>query len=97
MTDYMLLMHDDALAEADDAAWSRYFETLHQSGAFEGGSSIGAGQCFRKSGEPGPLGAHLTGFIRIKAANLDAAKAFLLGNPVYDQGGTIEIRALPRD
>ncbi|MBK8630755.1 MAG: hypothetical protein IPN84_11280 [Sphingomonadales bacterium] len=97
MIDYILLMHDDARAEADDAAWARYFEHLHRSGAFEGGSSIGAGQCFRKDGEPGQASGHLSGFIRVKAADLDAAKAFLVGNPVYEQGGTVEIRELPHD
>ena len=97
MIDYILLMHNDARAEGDDVAWEHYFGDLHQSGAFEGGSSIGAGQCFRKDGAPGPASDHLTGFIRVNAANLDAAKAFLAGNPVYEQGGTIEIRELPHD
>ncbi len=97
MTDFILFMHDDAQAEADDAAWDNYFGTLHRSGAFEGGSAIGAGQSFRKAGMPGPASPHFTGFIRVRAADLDAARSFLAGNPVYENGGTVEIRELPHD
>jgi hypothetical protein len=97
MTDYILLMHNDADAPGDDAAWDSYFTTLHRSGAFEGGSSIGSGQCYRRDGIRGEASVPLTGFIRVRAANLDAAEAFLVGNPVYEQGGTVEIRELPND
>jgi hypothetical protein len=49
----------------------------------------------RKSGTPAPLAAHLGGFIRITARDLDHAQSFLDGNPVYEAGGTVEIRELP--
>lgn len=97
MKDFILLMHDDALSQGNDADWDRYFNRLHQSGAFDGGSSLGEGACYRKSGTPGPKSRHLTGFIRVRAADLAAATAFLAGNPVYENQGTIEIREMPRD
>ena len=96
MTDYILLHHDDASA-IDAAGWSPYFAKLRASGAFSGGSSIGAGQCFRKFGEIRPVTAKLVGYIRVQAESLDGARAFLTGNPVYEAGGTVEIRELPRD
>lgn len=96
MTDYILLMHNDA----DDSLpqdWDGYFAFLRQSGAFEGGSSIGDGICLRKSGPVPDVTAQLGGYIRIVAADLDDARRFAIGNPVYMAGGTVEIRELPRD
>ena len=93
MPDYILLMHDDS--DADDSAWAPYLQRLQQGGFFQGGSAIGQGVCLRKSGEPAPVTAHLAGFIRVSAGSLDQAKSLLVGNPVLEAGGTVEIRELP--
>ncbi|MDF8333655.1 hypothetical protein [Novosphingobium cyanobacteriorum] len=97
MKDFILLMHDDAVRAEDGAAWDAYFGALHRSGCFDGGSSIGAGRRFRKDGAIGAGALPVTGSIRVRAADLAGAEAFLSGNPVYEAGGTIEIRELPRD
>lgn len=100
MQDYLLLMYNDATdqaAAADDAAWQQYFAFLQQSGCFDGGSSIGAGLSFRKNGLAAGSADQLSGFIRVRAENLPAAQRFLAGNPIYEAGGSVEIRALPRD
>ena len=94
MADYILLMHDDAAG--DDMDWEPYLRRLRQDGIFQGGSAIGDGVCVRKSGEPAPLMARVVGYIRVTADSLDQAKSLLIGNPVYDAGGTVEIRELPR-
>jgi len=52
--------------------------------------------CVRKTGAPGSLTEHLAGFIRVNADSLDHAKSLLAGNPVFEAGGTVEIRTLPR-
>jgi len=96
MTDYILFMHDDAPPGSDEQ-WGAYFTLLRQSGAFEGGSSIGQGITIRASGTPGPASDHLTGFIRIRAETLDQARRLAEANPVFVAGGTIEIRELPMD
>jgi hypothetical protein len=62
VNDYILLHHDDTSAAT--AGWPEYFAKLRASGAFSGGSSIGAGQCFRKSGEVPPIAAQLVGYPR---------------------------------
>lgn len=98
MPDYILLMHDDippgaAVSEAD---WGRYIDRLQRSGNFQGGSEIGGGICARKTGAAAPITVHLAGFIRISAASLAEAQASLAGNPVFEAGGTVEIRELPR-
>ena len=94
MPDYILLMHDDSAA--DDDAWGPYLQRLQQGGFFQGGSAIGPGVSLRKSGEPASLTAHLAGFIRVKADSLDQVRSLLIGNPVFEAGGTVEIRELPR-
>jgi hypothetical protein len=94
MADYILLMHDDAVD--DDAAWEPYLDRLKQGGFFEGGSAIGGGVCARKSGQLPPVTTHLTGYIRINADSLHQAKSLLAGNPLFEAGGTVEIRELPR-
>jgi hypothetical protein len=93
----MLLMHDDITPGSADEGWENYFKRLRESGAFEGGSSIGGGICVRKDGKAPPIAKHLTGYIRVTAKNIDDAKRSLSGNPVYEAGGTVEIRELPRD
>jgi hypothetical protein len=94
MVEYIFFMHDDC--DADDKGWEPYLRRLQQGGFFEGGSAIGGGICARKSGTPASLTAHLAGFIRVKADSLDQAKSLLIGNPVFEAGGTVEIRELPR-
>jgi hypothetical protein len=94
MPDYFLLMHDDATHATE--GWDDYIRRLREAGVFQGGSAIGGGMVARKSGTPAPLAAHLGGFIRITARDLDHAQSFLDGNPVYEAGGTVEIRELKR-
>jgi hypothetical protein len=94
MPEYILLMHDDAIG--DEKAWAPYIQRLQQTGYFEGGSAIGEGVCARKNGATPSVTAHLTGYIRINADSLAHAKSMLTGNPLFEAGGTVEIRELPR-
>lgn len=96
MPDFILLMHDDACDAVSEALWPGYFETLRKHGAFEGGSAIGGGVSIRKDGLAGAVSSHLSGFIRVSAEDLAAARGLVAGNPVFEAGGTVEIRELPR-
>ena len=95
MNEYLLLMHGGTSAEPE--AWAVYIAGLRSAGCFLGGSSIGGGICVTRSGPPPDLTRHLVGYLKIRAADLAEATALLAGNPVYDAGGTVEIRELPRD
>lgn len=100
MKDFLLLMHNDAVDAAianDDERWGSYFSSLHASGRFDGGSSIGSGTMFKKGHPEQPSPPSLNGFLRVRAESAEAAAAFLTGNPIYEAGGTVEIRELPRD
>ena len=99
MNDYMLLMHNDVVdgaAADDDAKWGAYMKFLRESGRFEGGSAMGVGSCLKKVGSTRNA-SQLTGYIRISADSLDDARQFLVGNPVYEAGGTVEICELLKD
>ena len=96
MLDFIFLMHDDATSSLSPDLWPPYLASLQARGLFDGGSAIGPGATFRKQGEPGDLSGHLGGYIRVRAVDLAAARALLAGNPVFESGGTVEIRELPR-
>ena len=91
MADYIFLMHSGDTA----GDWGPYIEGLAARGAMRGGSAMGGGICARKSGDVPPITAHIGGYIKVEADSLDAAKALLPGNPVYEAGGVVEIRELP--
>jgi hypothetical protein len=100
MKDYILMMHDDALDPAvanNGQLWGSYLAKLRASGHFEGGSAIGNGIKIRRgqSAQASQLG--LSGFIRVRADDIAQAQTLLLGNPVYDAGGSVEILELPSD
>ena len=97
MADFLMLMHDDATAPVDGAAWGAYLGGLKVLGVFEGGSGVGEGVCLRKTGAPAAVSSHIVGFIRVRADDIEHAASLLAGNPVYEAGGAVEIRTLPRD
>ncbi|MGN6207399.1 YciI family protein [Asticcacaulis sp.] len=96
MADFIFLMHDTPNETPDEAnTWPAYLDSLARGGHLRGGSAIGNGAAFRKDGAAPSITAHLTGFIRIEADSLAAAQTLLVGNPVYEAGGIVEIRELP--
>ncbi len=100
MKDFILLMYNDATnagIASDGNRWAEYLSRLRSSGHFEGGSSIGAGVQVRKDCADIAATSKLDGFIRVRALDVDAARHLLAGNPIYEGGGTVEIRELPVD
>ncbi len=97
MPRFLMLMHADAVAEEDLAAWGPYLGGLRLGDRFDGGSSLGPGRTSRKSGSPGSANDHLVGYLIVHAGDIEAARDLLDGNPVYEAGGTIEFRELTED
>ena len=95
MAEFIVFMHalPDGVSEGD---WEPYLERLGRSGHLRGGSIIASGKCFAKNGMAPPFTSHINGFIRIDAASFDEAAGLLSGNPVYEAGGTVELRELPQ-
>ena len=98
MNDYIFLMYNDANDDGHSRVdeWAAYIGKLQQVGVFQGGSAIGAGICMSKSGTPPGITPQLSGFIRVQPENLNRARALVQGNPVFEAGGTVEIRELPK-
>ncbi len=98
MNDYIFFMHNDAKVGNRDQsdAWAAYFAKLGKAGAFQGGSAIGDGVCITKTGTPTGITPHLSGYIQVQAESLDRARELVPGNPVFEAGGTVEIRELPK-
>lgn len=96
MAEFLLLMHGDSAGQDSDEDWSTYLEALQLSGVLKGGSAIGSGLCLRLNGPAPRPTDHLVGYVKIEARDLDHAREFVSGNPVYEAGGTVEIRTLPR-
>ena len=99
MNDYLFLMHR-ASAEVSHREsqydWATYIAKLQATGNFGGGSAIGTGECVTKSGAVQEITSHLTGYVRVQAENMHHARKLLEGNPLFEAGGTVEIRELPR-
>ena len=95
LPDYLFLMHNDAACPIDQESWAPYLARLRASGKLRGGSEIGSGFYARKAGPQTGCTDHLTGFMRVTAVSRDDAHALAKGNPVYEAGGTVEIRELP--
>ncbi|WP_052025276.1 YciI family protein [Asticcacaulis sp. AC402] len=95
--DFILLMHAKPAVVTADSDWQAYFERLGAAGVMRGGSMIGDGACFSQTQSPPEPTAHLDGYIRIETVDFETARSFLAGNPVYEAGGVVEIRELPRD
>ncbi len=99
MTDFIFLMHNDSAPPASDSgddAWGPYIQKLKALRRFDGGSAIGGGVCVSQAGTTAEVSAHIVGFITVKAESLQEARELLIGNPVFEAGGTVEIRELPR-
>ena len=97
MRRYMFLMHNDAGSPEDANAWGPYLARLRESSRFEGGSSLGNGTASRKFGDAAPCADHLIGYLVLQAPDAYSARTFLVGNPVFEAGGTVEIRELVVD
>ncbi len=95
MAEFIFLMHSPPEGGGPDDLWGPYLAGLRSKGVLQGGSAIGGGFCARKGGEAPPISPRLSGFIRVEAASLEAARALLEGNPDYEAGGVVEVRELP--
>ena len=92
MADFILLMHSDSDSLSEN--WQPYLDMLSSTGALQGGSAIGPGLCVRRSGDVPEVTRHLVGYVKIEARDLNHARELVRGNPVYEAGGTVEIREL---
>lgn len=93
--EWIMLMHNDAQVDVLDGNWPSYIARLSNLSALRGGSAIGPGICIRKLSPVPEVTAKIVGYVKVEAPTIEAAKSLLEGNPVFEAGGTVEIRELP--
>ena len=96
MAEYLLLMHADAREPVSESRWDAYIDILVSIGAMRAGSAIGGGRSSRKLGDPANVTEQIVGYLKIEAESVDQAETMLAGNPIFEAGGTVEIRELPQ-
>ena len=96
MAEFLLLMHGDSARPDVREDWEAYLNGLAARQALRGGSAIGRGLCVRRDAPLPSTTDHLVGYMKIEARDLDHARELIAGNPVYEAGGTVEIRELPQ-
>ena len=100
MSEYLLIMYNDTQDQNtvdNPDHWNSYLSSLLADGQIADVSAVSGGVRCNKNRADQHADTHIMGFIRVRADNLQAAKIWLIGNPVYEAGGTVEIRALLRD
>lgn len=95
MAQFMLLMHNDYDMEGRSENWQQYLDGLASAGVLRGGSAMGAGVCMRRAADAPANTRHLVGYVKLEVRDLGHARECVHGNPVYEAGGTVEIRELP--
>ncbi len=88
-------MHGDDDPDGKTENWQPYLDMLSSAGALRRGSAIGPGFCMRRSGPVPDVSRQIVGYVKIEARDLNHARELVQGNPVYEAGGTVEIRELP--
>jgi hypothetical protein len=96
VAEFLLLMHGDSVTPEKQDDWSAYLAALGAAGVLRGGSAMGGGLCERRQAPTPAITRHLVGYVKIEARDMEHARALVRGNPVYEAGGTVEIRLLPR-
>lgn len=96
MPDFLFLMHAMPPGLRESGDWAAYLDRLAATGTLRGGSSLGA-VTLAGTTAPLPTPHPLTGYLLVTADDLGAAQSLLIGNPVWQGGGVVEIRELVRD
>ena len=85
MTDYVMVM----MGSASSGDWDAYVESLIESGKFRGGSSLANGISVSKGQADGDC--RVTGYLRFSADSIDEVRQLIVGNPLHEAGGCIEL------
>ncbi len=95
MTEYLLLIHGNETTPTTAAEWDRFFAAARASGAFRGGSEIGAREIVG-AGTPVRSSDHIVGYMRFDCDDRAKLRALLQQHPVVLHGGTVELCELPK-
>lgn len=95
MTQYLLLIENNATSPIDPNQWSGFFERASASGYFKGGSELGAPQTFGDT-ETAHAVDFMAGYMRFDAENKEALLPLLADHPVVANGGSVHLFEMPK-
>ena len=93
MTQYILLIQDNAKSFTTPAEWDSFFEAAERSGMFRGGSEIGARRMIGDT-QPAKSSDHIAGYMRFDAEDEQKLLDLLEKHPVVAHGGSVELCVL---
>lgn len=95
MTQYLLLIQNNAKTKSTPAEWDTFFAAARASGMFEGGSALGTREIVgdTKSAQSTKF---IGGFMRFDTADKARLLELLKQHPVVLHGGSVELCEMPR-
>ena len=95
MTQYLLLIQNNAKSPTTPAEWDMFFSAAKESGMFKGGSALGArvvvGDTYSAQSTQ-----HLGGFMRFDSDDQAKLLELLQLHPVVIHGGSVELCEMPK-
>ena len=95
MSQYLLLIQNNAKAAPTPAEWDIFFATAKASGLFKGGSALGDRVLVGDS-RSAQSTKHIGGFMRFDAEDRAKILELLKEHPVVLQGGSVELCEMPK-
>jgi hypothetical protein len=95
MTQYLLLIQNNAKTKATPAEWDRFFAAAKASGMFKGGSALGE-RIMLGDTQSAQSTRHVGGFMRFDTDDQAALLELLQQHPVVLHVGSVELCAMPR-
>ena len=94
MSQYILLIHDNATSKAAPEEWDRFFDAAEVSGLFRGGSEIGERIVLGDTGSV-QSSSQIVGYMRFDSDDKARLLKLLQKHPVVAHGGSVELCEMP--
>lgn len=95
MTQYLLLIQNNAKTKSTPAEWDAFFAAAKASGLFKGGSALGNRVVIGDS-QTAQSTKHIGGFMRFDADDRAKILELLKQHPVVLHGGSVELCEMPK-
>jgi hypothetical protein len=95
MTQYLLLIQNNAKSKTTPAEWDRFFAAAKASGMFEGGSALGD-RVIIGDAQSAQSTMFIGGYMRFAADDKAKLLELLKSHPAVVHGGSVELCEMPK-
>jgi hypothetical protein len=95
LTQYLLLIQNNAKSKATPAEWDLFFAAAKESGLFRGGSALGE-RVLVGDTQSAQSTKHIGGYMRFDADDKAKILELLKQHPVVTHGGSVELCEMPK-